>query len=1093
MITLIAQNRARLVTSIAALLVFWPCAANAQGGQYYLTAMRAPEGSITQAGQGRKLVYLRWDELEGELPADVARLKLTRNGAVLLDEAATAVMGPSMIEALYSGAAQERRLLETMLSLKEDVVSEGQDFAANDFGSVIYDRINPAGAGVDQRGWSFLASRNDINIARARYRAWVDDPGLGIFQYELLAIDGLGNEARLGYVEVDTNQPQGLLPATQFRQLQPLNCDLPEMGKEHYSVALNWEAPGVRNPADRIAAQVYVAGYDLYRTTANLDPLLLDPPLRNIAQEAAAANHDTRGVPLLNGLEKVNNALLTITPDGIDTAEWLETRDDLMVAGLQPGDKRAYYLVPRDFTGNYGPTSAAIIVVPNLIRPPAPWELRPIAIDGNIFKSDPISLTFSWDDVNLRNYLDAFDDGRLYCNLFEAEVTGVLDFVGAEEKCDVDPHRSVRLDVSNYVIYRFLEFEAASKFKDSDGDGVADRDERASGTQCDSQTQPPGATSYLLPGNAVNLQPVVLPGSGKKTWRFADPAPSFAKGTVLWYRVASRTPDGRLSLLSAPQRGMFPDRSLPPKPVIEAKRPAVVRDGCELAVDGARGSWYFVDEIDDVPFSLNCPGLKGGRTLTVSGQTVANDGPGSACPQVRNECGNGPITLTYPNKDNPGGALCTIELPADLAPGNEDFRFCDVGQARLVPTYAEGQIPVDPGEVISGPLTLTTTTTFPDVCLELYENIDGDSTRVGSSCNTATPGQLDYEVPGGFFCGFAVAKDGNNNVSPAASVPCTFIVSDTAKLPATPQPVSFALNGDRADLSWRLPVEPLAVTLVSLEHAVGDGTRSRELISVPSAGSGSGEVVRYTANIVPLAGDADEYCVRFKSVGPNTANAPARSSGWSAPLCETRRAQNSILPLYLPWPIVDSAVEGTPLDAEIIGTYLGGVFFGLLHVDLAPIRDLEIKAYNTNCGLGGTVEGPENTDLFSTEIWCNAYGKLNAQSVIDNVTPFLVYRQGRGPDGTVGDWIQVSPLIEYAHWDSIPVVPTTDFNAELNDPFIKLVANPSAQTGWRFVFRDNYTYLNGWDYRYQFVYFDDQHRITRWRRSDWINFAVGTP
>ncbi len=41
-------------------------------------------------------------------------------------------------------------------------------------------------------------------------------------------------------------------------------------------------------------------------------------------------------------------------------------------------------------------------------------------------------------------------------------------------------------------------------------------------------------------------------------------------------------------------------------------------------------------------------------------------------------------------------------------------------------------------------------------------------------------------------------------------------------------------------------------------------------------------------------------------------------------------------------------------------------------------------------------------------------------------------------------------------------------------------------TGWRFVYKDNYTYLPDWDYRYQFVYFDNEHRITRWRRSDWM-------
>jgi len=148
-----------------------------------------------------------------------------------------------------------------------------------------------------------------------------------------------------------------------------------------------------------------------------------------------------------------------------------------------------------------------------------------------------------------------------------------------------------------------------------------------------------------------------------------------------------------------------------------------------------------------------------------------------------------------------------------------------------------------------------------------------------------------------------------------------------------------------------------------------------------------------------------------------------------------------------------------------------------------------IKTYNSNCGLGGTVEGPPDTDIFSTEIWCNNAGKLSAESVVAGVTPFLVYRQSRSPDGVTSDWIQVSPLIEFAHWDSIPVVPDKGFDRQLNDPYIKLLTNSNLNSGWRFVFRDNYTYLGNWEYRYQFVYFDDDHRITRWRRSNWITYS----
>ena len=621
----------RLLTLLVVTLVF-AGGAWAATGQYYLVGYQAPEGSITSAGQGKRVVYLRWDALEGELPADVVALRLERDGQVIMpDTPVGEVKSSAEIAALYEGPAQQRRLLETIKNLKELAVSQDRDFSTGAFADAIRERLL-APPGTEDALWAFLASRNDINIARARNRAYVDDPGLGQFSYELLAVDVEGATARLGYFEIDTTQPQDLLPPEYFMQVLQGQCDAPEMGKDHYTVSLNWESPGTGNVSDRLGAQIYISGYDLYRTKENLDPLATSAPARDIRVEAAGSGFDNRGNPTLAGLEKVNDVLLTVNGDGdtttewtqklanVDVAgglapEWIETQDQLRLAGLAPGDKRGYYLVPRDFTGNYGPTVATVVVVPNFIRPPAPWELREF-IDQTA-EEDGIPETgsaISWDKVNFDNYLSVYAGTRRFCNLVDARTSGVLEFVGLDEDCETDARRSVRLDVSDYRVYRFASFEEARLFKDSDGDGFGDtRDKELNGPGAQCAFNPPaGSDNKLVATTGDGLTEVALPRTGRRTMRFYDDAPKNDPGGVYWYRVASVTPDGRLSLLSAPQRAISPDREMPARPNVSMWRPAQVPDGgCEVVVDDDRGAWGFREQLDGQQFVLSCPPYTG--------------------------------------------------------------------------------------------------------------------------------------------------------------------------------------------------------------------------------------------------------------------------------------------------------------------------------------------------------------------------------------------------------------------------------------------------------------------------------------------------
>ena len=50
---------------------------------FYFIAKQAPEGSLALQGNNAKVVYLRWDLLEGELPGDITQFNLYRDGTLI--------------------------------------------------------------------------------------------------------------------------------------------------------------------------------------------------------------------------------------------------------------------------------------------------------------------------------------------------------------------------------------------------------------------------------------------------------------------------------------------------------------------------------------------------------------------------------------------------------------------------------------------------------------------------------------------------------------------------------------------------------------------------------------------------------------------------------------------------------------------------------------------------------------------------------------------------------------------------------------------------------------------------------------------------
>lgn len=1029
---------------ILALLAGFSAPVAAQQGQFYFLAKRSIDPATSDIR-----VELRWDVTEGELPADVVAFRLLRNGTAVAptDWPARSVMSPARIESLYQRPGQARQRLETMTRLNELASDAGDTFSASRFAQTLHALIDPASSEFNPL-WSLLGSRTDYNLALARYRGFVDtNPGTGTVEYELLGVDASGqNTVRLGLVDVDLGLSQDVLAATEFRQVlaSERRCDMPESAKDQYTVMLDWLSPGVGNEADRVAAQSAIAGFDVYRSTDNLAPG--DPaPARDIAALVSGAAFDERGRPLIDGLEKVNSSLIidpgvtTYAEDwvlarqrlvelGIDVPEvspqnrpvepkWMEARDNLLRAGLRPGDRRAYYLVPRIFNGEYGPTAATVVTVPELTRPPAPWDLRDFPDESSaVVFGGPETLNFTWDEINVDAYVDAYRGTRSFCNLVEARSTGILEYVPAGRSCDDSVRNRVRLDVSRYRVYRFTDFDVAGRFKDSDGDGYEDaaevpdldgdgrRDafERSLGTQCNVDATPsnPNAVSYLVyartlagevsDGVELALDSDLAPDAPGLA-RMRDQVPASSKDTVYWYRVAAEAGPrnsptvGRLSFLSAPQRGFFPDREPPAPPVV-----TVTKDG-----------------------------EKEGRIPVEPGELV------------------------------PGGPQVTVEPP---------------------PAGRNGA-----------------------ACVALYENFEGSFTRVAQTCD---PLGITYSPRLGTFCGFAVAMDENNNLSAVRHFPCT-ITPAPAKAPSPPLIQTFAVDDSQARFSFRLPNEAIAVAMARLDYDPQTGSNERTLESIPVIDNEGGEVLSVTLPVDALAGNRDRFCLSMLSIAQEGSDGTALSSDWSTKRCVTRTAFEETPAQYLPWPEVQGPPEDVPLTGAYVSDYRNvAPFLAMPVIDASGLLQ-DSLATESECVVEGEAAPVEQRQTFDT-ITCPSVAVARFRRQLLPELNFILYRQSRKAGGTPSDWIQVSPLIDYVHFDR-EVVPLGDRELTLwtlNDPFIKVIPLNRGDT-LRVIYQDRYPFLANdlvndalYEWRYQAVYFDEDHRPLKWRISEWFRDDV---
>lgn len=1036
--------------------------------QFYFVGRIAPAGSIDAAGAGTPMVYLRWDTLEGEVPPEITGFRLKRDGVLVDSFPARGQMNAQEIAALYAGDAQRRRLLETAAVLKLRALDAGRDVNAADYASEIERLLRT------DTSFAFLASRNDFNLARARYRGWLDTVPPSLTEYELLAVNAQGEERRVGLLDIDPTQPQAVLPADDFEQVSQGDCDRIEAARDHYTVALSWRAPGTdpndARLADALASQILVTGYDLYRDTENLPDNVTEPTLRDIAGEAAQVRASAAGRVDLAGLELVNDVLLPASGAPEGGPAFLETRDQLAAAGLRPGDRRTYYLVPRDFTGNYGPAVAEIVTVPNLTRPQVPWDVETYAVTGEAEDA----LEFSWSAVNLDNYLRENSGGRVFCDLERARETGIVDYVAPGQTCGVDVERSLRVDVTGYRVFRFSDFDTASRYLDADGDGFSDAAERNAGkpgAQCDFESPAPAGGGALLPPEQIDLQTVSLPNSGRQIVRFRDTVPAQTPGEVAWYRIASVASDGQISALSAPVRGMFPDRSLPDKGRMTITTRVSETCDCGFEAVDTNAPWGFADRFgtsDHV--NLFCDGDPLG---TVATRDLAN--PDSAsCQALAQAVSDGKcadVSAVYPTSFGrlddlrSSGSVCSASLPPATS-------LCSSGQVALVPRSCQTRV-LALGEDSSGDAEIVyTPSRSSEECAEIFQTINGVSSVVASSCGQGG-GAVDYTVSNETFCGYAQVRNDNAQGSKRTQIPCFTAADPDLTDPSAPQPVGLAFDDTRASIRWRLPSEPLSSTLIELTR---DDGAELVLGSAPVQEAPPGGVHQFALD-VPAVGAADErWCVRLRSVARAPAGQDAAQSGWTPPLCVSRDAALPP-PEYLPWPIVPTAPRGEAIAAHIP--------FGNGSAEIAALSpQIELAAFG---GLQKSCDVAQfNTGLYP-RLACEPAGESAILTAAGEIPSFVVYRQARRPDGSEGALVQASPRIDGMHFEAAGSASAARFTRRANDPYLRVVQRNATADQYAIVFVDPAPLLAGYDYRYQLVFMSDDNRLLEWRETGWVS------
>ena len=1097
-----------------ALFVILALAGNAlaQEDQLVFSAIPTRLGSISATGPGPAVV-VTWGAPDAI--AGLTEFRLYRDGA-LLATIPYAVRPGVEIEALYAAPENERRARELETNL------EAAGVLTTPFGEAVAAQL------TDDSFFAHFSSRLDPTLAVARGLGWVDRTASGTVKYRLDGVIDPGGTSEeivvLGTATVDASTPWKAPAATAFRVLPAgalARCDAPEAMRAHGVLAFDWETPGTGGP-ERFALSEAIAGWDLYRSDA---PALSDPA-RDLAAEAELLAHDDAGLVAFSGLVKVNDVPILAASDlpveettyeGWSPAAPQVTlgRLETAEAGMRPGETYAFYLVPRDRTGNYGETTSVLGKVPDTLPPPAPWNIRAVRRPTLNGGATPDTQFIRWPQVNVLNFVEEHPH-RTYCNLEDAKFTRELAYVGTAETCPtVGEGARVSLRVAKYDIYRFESPADAQGFRDSDGDGVSDLLERAPlgdpaaspplsepGTACDPIKRPFGAPNFKV--GSIAAKDAVPDTRQREVLEWADTVEEADLGKVFWYRVVAVGETGARGPMSAPVRAMFPAYRRtarrwvdPPMSCHEYityhqcnsdDRPITDLTGtaAQATIQCGDKTWTF--ELTEPPPGAGLP-----SDAVVSekwGQGMCGGQNEQAMP---NECAGKDVVITY--YDDAGNVIAQVTV----GKYNGDICLCaQLNQNCFDPPPSVVDrgyepVPYDPATE----------------CVSVYRRIGEELQRVETICDELVE---DYEsfypddLLGGPACLFQAVTSATGAISARFPLGCEEDSQAAAEVP-TLAGLVFPAGATTAEVRIIPPEQPVLGFIAELRRA--DGTdRVTSFVRLGTLGT-LGEVLdTIEVGPEPATGTTEEWCLRARTVVSNAAATTITDtlSDWTPDLCVLRMGPDAVEPEYIPWPEIP-----TPREAEaLVALYLDGDGFPVVHLG-GPKLTCVNESLFPKCV--GTEPDSPKVDAIDRCLWpLVPLERQECAITCDTITEslegqvgFVAYRQGRASSlSAAADYAQVSPLINYVHCTQITpdvkppegqVVAPPDPIDTHADPYVGLadfsgVFDGEAGPPWSGVelfFVDRAPHIAGWEYRYQFVYFDAAGEITETRTSNWVS------
>jgi len=1023
-----------------------------------LSIMASEQSFYFIAKASNEGVYLRWDAIDGNFPknSDVKQIVLRRNDVNITSFNPNSIMNIGQIEALYGKPSNQKSLMKMISSISknDDAVCSGANLA--NYASKIK-------ACMQNNMWRYMASKVDFNIASIGYRAYLDTEAISNpTSYELLAVNDANVTERLGKVVVNPNATTSILGATNFKQIaQRKSCNAPEYAKDDYTVALSWENGGAKT--DAFANSIMLSGYDLYRVIGSE----IEHPTSDISSLVSSATVDANGDYIFAGLEKVNEVPLLLSNSvGEEETLFLETKDQLKKAGLKPGDKRWYYLVSKDFTGQYGPSIKLQVIIPDLLAPATPWGVRIIEHDKKA--------KLIWQKINVANYVKYHKNSRKFCNVETLTSDERLRFVDKDGTCGTK-EIEVNLNVDKYYVYRFDNPAEAAKFVDSDLDGIGDLDE-AEGKVCE---------ALPLNGEKLELPLVKIIDANKfrnkEFITFVDEGVRDSK--YYWYRIVAAT-DGIAydtgSIMTAPIRAMIPNRTLPQKIEVELKACASQYIVASYSFDG--NLEYLAYDKTGLAKKVKLTGLitlSNGTTLDASHGIylpVGDDGL-VKYPLKWGNCQFGTIEF-LDKKDNVLASKTLCSNPF----GSNDTPFIGTSSCNGREFYVlsendcqhNGLEKVNDGQN----LYVFPILVFPSIikegeCFELTQTVMGKRYKVATVCDKVERYDtkdlnLSNLGKGEKFCLGVNVFNANNQYSPTTYLPC-FGVVDKRK-PNRPDMRTIKVNENNISLSWVSPQEKIASTVVSLYNQDNKSQSYLRTFSHPDhINTISMEKLSMSRDITGTLNSENrtqEWCAKVKSIGFN-----GEFSEWSSEKC----TQNSddgieIESLNLAWPKIE----------EVNGS---GV------IEFSYYSDSRVIHNNISSMLKSGKFSRDKSKSISMQI------EENLQSMAVNS---IFYRQSK-KNGVWSNYLQVSPLINRikvirvitSYTNNAGILAMLELENNLRVSAYYSNSDKIPYVTWTLFYNDDYPFSTDTTYRYVKVDFDKNHEIRNYTVSNEVTTTQG--